>query len=79
MGILHFFFTFLKLSFHLKIIPPMKGGGMPRQNICPFLQYIIIQGGKGDEEAGENRNYLATRMTEEVSEIIRCKNLTFLQ
>ena len=30
-----------------------------------------FQGGKGDEEAGENRNYLATRMTEEVSEIIR--------
>lgn len=39
-----------------------------------FIQ-IISQGGKGHEEAGENRNYLATRMTEEVGEIIRVLQL----
>ena len=30
-----------------------------------FIQ-ILSQGGKGTEEAGENRNYLASRMTDEV-------------
>lgn len=39
-----------------------------------FIQ-IISQGGKGDEEAGGNRNYLAGRMTEEVGEIIRVLQL----
>jgi len=39
-----------------------------------FIQ-IISQGGKGYEEAGENRNYLASRMTDEVGEIIRVLQL----
>ena len=30
-----------------------------------------IVGAKGGEEAAENRNYLASRMTEEVTEMIR--------
>eukprot|EP00092_Neocalanus_flemingeri_P011035 GFUD01011880.1.p1 GENE.GFUD01011880.1~~GFUD01011880.1.p1 ORF type:complete len:1019 (-),score=248.98 GFUD01011880.1:807-3710(-) len=39
-----------------------------------FIQ-IITQGGKGNEEAAENRNYLASRMTDEVGEIIRVLQL----
>jgi len=35
----------------------------------------LVQGGKGNEEAGENRNYLANRMTEEVGEIMRVLQL----
>lgn len=34
-----------------------------------------MQGGKGYEEAGENRNYLANRMTDEVGEIMRVLQL----
>jgi vinculin len=33
-------------------------------------------GGKGNEEAAENRNYLAGRMTDEINEIIRVLQLT---
>lgn len=33
-------------------------------------------GGKGAEEAAENRNYLASRMTDELHEIIRVLQLT---
>jgi len=33
-------------------------------------------GGKGAEEAAENRNYLAQRMTDELNEIIRVLQLT---
>ncbi|CAG0899150.1 unnamed protein product [Darwinula stevensoni] len=40
-----------------------------------FIQ-IIAQGGKGAEEAAENRNYLAGRMTDEITEIIRVLQLT---
>ncbi|CAG0904371.1 unnamed protein product, partial [Cyprideis torosa] len=40
-----------------------------------FIQ-IIVQGGKGAEEAAENRNYLAGRMTDEINEIIRVLQLT---
>ena len=36
----------------------------------------MFSDGKGAEEAGENRNYLSTRMSEEVSEIIRVLQLT---
>ncbi len=36
---------------------------------------LLVQGGKGCEEAGENRNYLANRMTEEVGEIMRVLQL----
>ncbi|XP_023329663.1 vinculin isoform X4 [Eurytemora carolleeae] len=39
-----------------------------------FIQ-ILSQGGKGHDEAGENRNYLAARMSEEVGEIIRVLQL----
>ncbi|BES98119.1 vinculin [Nesidiocoris tenuis] len=38
--------------------------------------HIISQGGKGAEEAAENRNYLASRMTDELHEIIRVLQLT---
>uniref|UniRef100_A0A0A9VYZ0 Vinculin n=1 Tax=Lygus hesperus TaxID=30085 RepID=A0A0A9VYZ0_LYGHE len=38
--------------------------------------HIIAQGGKGAEEAAENRNYLASRMTDELHEIIRVLQLT---
>ena len=36
---------------------------------------IVSQRGKGAEEAAENRNYLASRMTDEVGEIIRVLQL----
>lgn len=38
--------------------------------------HIVSQGGKGAEEAAENRNYLAQRMTDEINEIIRVLQLT---
>uniref|UniRef100_A0A1B6ERX3 Vinculin n=1 Tax=Cuerna arida TaxID=1464854 RepID=A0A1B6ERX3_9HEMI len=38
--------------------------------------HIISQGGKGAEEAAENRNYLTSRMTDELHEIIRVLQLT---
>lgn len=38
--------------------------------------HIISQGGKGAEEAAENRNYLTARMTDELHEIIRVLQLT---
>lgn len=41
--------------------------------ICSMKIYIHIlsEGGKGIEEASENRNYLSTRMANEIHEIIR--------
>lgn len=36
----------------------------------------MSQGGKGAEEAAENRNYLAQRMSDEINEIIRVLQLT---
>ena len=39
-----------------------------------FVQ-IVSQRGKGSEEAAENRNYLAVRMTDEISEVIRVLQL----
>ncbi|KAK6639942.1 hypothetical protein RUM43_008219 [Polyplax serrata] len=46
--------------------------------ICGMKIYIHIvsQGGKGADEAAENRNYLAQRMTDEINEIIRVLQLT---
>uniref|UniRef100_A0A8D8X9L6 Vinculin n=1 Tax=Cacopsylla melanoneura TaxID=428564 RepID=A0A8D8X9L6_9HEMI len=46
--------------------------------ICSMKIYIhiISQGGKGAEEAAENRNYLTARMTDELHEIIRVLQLT---
>ncbi|KAG5887305.1 hypothetical protein JTB14_006450 [Gonioctena quinquepunctata] len=46
--------------------------------ICSMKIYIHIvsQGGKGAEEAAENRNYLTQRMTDEINEIIRVLQLT---
>ncbi|XP_043265580.1 vinculin isoform X6 [Colletes gigas] len=38
--------------------------------------HIISQGGKGAEEAAENRNYLSSRMSDELNEIIRVLQLT---
>jgi hypothetical protein len=37
---------------------------------------VTFVGGKGAEEAAENRNYLAQRMTDELNEIIRVLQLT---
>ena len=39
-----------------------------------FIQ-ILSQGGKGMDEAVENRNYLATRMTDEIDEMTRLVTL----
>ncbi|KAF5284255.1 hypothetical protein FQR65_LT00255 [Abscondita terminalis] len=46
--------------------------------ICSMKIYIhiITQGGKGGEEAAENRNYLTARMSDEINEIIRVLQLT---
>ncbi|CAH0687078.1 unnamed protein product [Chilo suppressalis] len=46
--------------------------------ICSMKIYIHIltEGGKGIEEAGENRNYLAQKMADEIHEIIRVLQLT---
>ncbi|XP_015127898.1 vinculin isoform X4 [Diachasma alloeum] len=38
--------------------------------------HIISQGGRGAEEAAENRNYLSGRMSDELNEIIRVLQLT---
>ena len=45
--------------------------------ICSMKIYvqIVSQRGKGAEEAAENRNYLAVRMTDEVGEVIRVLQL----
>ena len=40
------------------------------------MNYANVLGGKGNEEAAENRNYLAGRMTDEINEIIRVLQLT---
>ena len=40
------------------------------------MVFFCISDGKGAEEAGENRNYLSHRMSEEVSEVIRVLQLT---
>jgi len=37
---------------------------------------LSISGGKGAEEAAENRNYLSARMIDEINEIIRVLQLT---
>lgn len=37
---------------------------------------FILSGGKGVDEAAENRNYLTSRMTDELHEIIRVLQLT---
>ncbi|XP_050357286.1 vinculin isoform X2 [Nymphalis io] len=46
--------------------------------ICSMKIYIHIlsEGGKGIEDAAENRNYLAQRMADEIHEIIRVLQLT---
>ncbi|XP_063834865.1 vinculin [Ostrinia nubilalis] len=46
--------------------------------ICSMKIYIHIltEGGKGIEEAAENRNYLAQKMADEIHEIIRVLQLT---
>lgn len=36
----------------------------------------VLAGGKGIEEAAENRNYLAQRMSDEINEIVRVLQLT---
>ena len=47
-----------------------------------FIQILGHQDGKGIDEAVENRNYLAKRMTEEITEITRaleeCKECSFI-
>ncbi|UYV82651.1 VCL [Cordylochernes scorpioides] len=46
--------------------------------ICSMKIYVQIasQGGKGAGEAAENRNYLSSRMVDEINEIIRVLQLT---
>ncbi|XP_048487012.1 vinculin isoform X3 [Plutella xylostella] len=46
--------------------------------ICAMKMYIhtLQEGGKGVEDAAENRNYLAQRMADEIHEIIRVLQLT---
>lgn len=46
--------------------------------ICSMKVYIHImeQDGKGSDEAAENRNYLSSRMSDEIQEIIRVLQLT---
>lgn len=41
-----------------------------------YINIISVIEGKGVEEAAENRNYLARRMTDEINEIIRVLQLT---
>ncbi|XP_037078575.1 vinculin-like isoform X2 [Pollicipes pollicipes] len=41
-----------------------------------FIQIITQSPGKGAEEAAENRNYLSSRMSDEINEIIRVLQLT---
>jgi vinculin len=41
-----------------------------------MLLLNFFSGGKGAEEAAENRNYLTSRMTDELHEIIRVLQLT---
>lgn len=44
---------------------------------CELSQFCrSVAGGKGAEEAAENRNYLTSRMTDELHEIIRVLQLT---
>jgi vinculin len=38
--------------------------------------HLNLKAGKKTEEASENRNYLTTRMTDEINEIIRVLQLT---
>ena len=38
--------------------------------IQPVMMMSLLQEGKGTDEAIENRNYLAKRMTDEISEVI---------
>jgi vinculin len=40
------------------------------------INNFVFEGGKGADEAAENRNYLAQRMTDEINEIIRVLQLT---
>lgn len=46
--------------------------------LCMTCQHwlVLSTGGKGIEEAAENRNYLAQRMTDEINEIVRVLQLT---
>lgn len=45
--------------------------------ICAMKIYVqLVLQGKKASEAVENRNYLATRMTDEINEIIRVLQLT---
>ena len=44
--------------------------------IIIWIAFLMNWGGKGNEEAAENRNYLAGRMTDEINEIIRVLQLT---
>ncbi len=45
-------------------------------HIYVYLEPRFSAGGKGLDEAAENRNYLSSRMIEEVHEIVRVLQLT---
>lgn len=59
-----------KIAFQVKNLAPIL--------ICSMkiFIHIISNGGKGAEEAAENRNYLSGRMSDELNEIIRVLQLT---
>lgn len=62
--------TLVRCLEQVKILAPIL--------ICSMKVYIHIveQGGKGADEAAANRNYLASRMSDEIQEIIRVLQLT---
>lgn len=63
-------YTNIRFFYQVKTLAPIL--------ICSMkiFIHIISQGGKGAEEAAENRNYLSSRMSDELNEIIRVLQLT---
>jgi hypothetical protein len=62
------------------IVKREKEMAMSRQSQSSSISNCVVMsnstGGKGGEEAGMNRDYLAQRMTDELNEIIRVLQLT---
>ena len=65
--ILTFFSIFLSLNLNVNPSPIY---------LLIYSVYCIWVGGRGGEEAGVNRDYLAQRMSDEINEIIRVLQLT---
>lgn len=63
----------------LSFLPVPYIRDLPVNKVTYILHTVFtlsFLGGKGAEEAAENRNYLAQRMTDELNEIIRVLQLT---